>query len=97
MKDVSILQTFPSENRRSITTEEYLSKRWGLSISQAALTLKATTQKLTRSAIMPLTQRYRSDQVFNVHRIHGTMSTNTMDARCQLIHDKKYCQVFGNK
>ena len=25
------------------------------------------------------------------------MSTNTMDAICQLIHDKKYCQVFGNK
>ena len=35
--------------------------------------------------------------MFGVHRIHGTMSTNTMDARCQSIHDKKYCQGFGNK
>ena len=25
------------------------------------------------------------------------MSTNTMDAICQSIHDEKYCQVFGNK
>ena len=25
------------------------------------------------------------------------MSTDTMDARCQSIHDEKYCQVFGNK
>ena len=25
------------------------------------------------------------------------MSTDTMDARCQLINDEKYCQVFGNK
>ena len=25
------------------------------------------------------------------------MPTYTMDSRCQLIHDKKYCQVFGNK
>ena len=46
---------------------------------------------------MPLTRRYRADRMFDVRRIHGTMSTNTMDARCQSIHDKKYCQVFGNK
>ena len=25
------------------------------------------------------------------------MSTDTMDATCQSIQDKKYCQVFGNK
>ena len=25
------------------------------------------------------------------------MSTNTMDSRCQSIHDENYCQVFGNK
>ena len=24
------------------------------------------------------------------------MSTNTMDGRCQLIHNEQYCQVFGN-
>ena len=35
--------------------------------------------------------------MFDVRRIHGTMSTNTMDAICQSINDKKYCQVFGNK
>ena len=34
--------------------------------------------------------------MFDVRRIHGTNSTNSMDARCQSIHDKKYCQVFGN-
>ena len=55
------------------------------------------TQKLTRSAIMSLTRRYRADWMFNVSRIYGTMSTNTMDARCQSIHDKKYCQVFCNR
>ena len=61
MKYVSILQMFISENRHSSTTEEDLIEIWGLSIPQAALTLKATTQKLTISAIMPLTRRYRAD------------------------------------
>ena len=27
--------------------------------------------------------------MFGVRRIHGEMSTDTMDARCQLIHKKK--------
>ena len=35
--------------------------------------------------------------MFDVRGIHGTIYTDTMDARCQLIHNKKYCQVFGNK
>ena len=52
---------------------------------------------MIRSAIMPLARRYRADWMFNVCRIHGTMSTDTMDARCQSIHNENYCQVFGNK
>ena len=35
--------------------------------------------------------------MFYVRRIHGTMSTDTMDTRCQSIHQDKYLQVFGNK
>ena len=97
MHNFSIPRTFLSKNRHSSTTSEDLSKRWGLSISQVALTLKATTQKMTRSAIMPLARRYRAYWIFNICRIHGKIATNTMDTRCQSIHDKKYCQIFGNK
>ena len=69
-----------------MTTKD-LSKRWEIIISQSALTLKATTQKLTRYAIMSLAQRYRADWMFNVRRIYGTMSKDTMDDICQLIYD----------
>ena len=97
MKDVSMPQTFLSNNRHSSTTEEDLSERWELSISQVALTLKATTHKLTRSEIITLARRYRADQMFDVLRTHGTMSTDTMDARWHSIHYKNYCQVCRNK
>ena len=97
MKDVSIPQPFLSKNRHSSTIAEDRIKKWGLSISQAAITHKATTQKLNRYAIIPLARRYRSDLMFGVRRIHRKLSTNTMDARCQSIHDENYCQVFGNK
>ena len=39
-------RAFLSEERHSNTTPEYLRKRWWISVVQAALTLKATTQKL---------------------------------------------------
>ena len=90
-------QTFLSKNIHYSTISEDLREIWGLSIYQDALTLKSTTQNLTRSAIIPLAQRYRADWMFDVHRVHVTMSTDTMDSRCQSIHEKKYCQVFGNK
>ena len=66
-------------------------------MAQATLTLKATTQKLVRSAVMPLARRYGADHMFDVRRVHGMMSTYTMDARCNSIHAEKYLQVFGNK
>ena len=97
MQDVSMPCTFLPKNRYSSTTEEDLIKIWGIIISQEALTIKETTQNMTRSEIMPLARIYRVDRMFDVRIIHGTMYTDTMDARCQLIHDKKYYQVFGNK
>ena len=71
-----------------VRQQKILARDWGLNISQAALTLKVMTQKLTRSATITLAQRYRANRMFNVCRIHGKMSTNTMDARCQSIHEK---------
>ena len=90
-------KTFISKHRHSSMTPEDLSERWCISVAQAALTLKATTRKLVRSALMPLARRYRVDRMFMVNRIRGNMATDTMDARCNGIHGERYCQVFGNK
>ena len=72
--DIGLPRTFLSSKRHSSTTPEDLSERWGLSLAQAALTLKATTQRLTISAPMTLARRYRADQMFDVRQIHGTIS-----------------------
>jgi hypothetical protein len=67
--------TFLSQDRHSRTTPEELSERWGLSIAQAKLTLKATTRNLVRSALMPLARRYRVDRMFQPNRIEGIFAT----------------------
>ncbi len=95
--DIQAPYTFLSKDRHSSTTPEELSERWGLSIAQAALTLKATTRHLIRSALMPLARRYRADRMFQVNRLEGTWATDTMDMRCTSIHGERYCQVYANK
>lgn len=89
--------TFLSKDRHSSTTPEELSERWGLSLAQAKLTLKATTRRLVRSALMPLARRYRVDRMFDVKRLRTTIATDTMDARVTSIQGDRYCQVFGSK
>ena len=86
-----------SSERHTNTTAEDLSKRWSISIAQVALTLKATTQRLKRSALMPLSRRYRTDRMFGGKRLNCMMATNTLDSRVKSIHGQQYCQVFGNK
>ena len=91
-------RTFLSSERHSNTTSEDLSEIWNISVEQAKMTLLATTQHHARSAIMPLSRRYRVDRMFEPKRLLGTMATDTMDPRCESLHgDHRYCQVFGNK
>ena len=90
-------KTFISTSRHSNTTPEDLSEAWNISIEQAKMTLEATTQNHVRSAIMPLSRRYRIDRMFEPHRLIGEMASDTMDPRCDGLHGDRYCQVFGNR
>ena len=74
-----------------------LSERWGLSVAQAALTLKATTRHLLRSALMPLARRCRADRMFQAPRLEGTWATDTVDVRCNSVHGERCCPVCANK
>ena len=91
-------RTFLSSARHTNTTPEDLSEIWNISIEQAKMTLDATTQNHVRSAIMPLSRRYRTDRMFEPKRLLGTMASDTMDPKCKSIHgDYRYTQVYGNK
>lgn len=97
LKEVQQPRTFISAGRHSNTTPEDLSERWSISVAQAKLTLDATTQRLKRSALMPLARRYRADRMFDVKRLDCVVSTDTMHAKNKSIHGELYCQVFGTK
>ena len=95
--DVPITHTFQSSERHSDVSAESLSERWGISLATASKTLKNTTQRFLRSAILPLGRRYRQDRLFTRKTLHGDWATDTLDGRCKSLDGNKYAQVFTNK
>ena len=46
---------------------------------------------------MPLIRRYRSDLMYNLKRLQGHFSTNTLFADMKSLHAKTCCQVYLHK
>ena len=89
--------TFQSSQRHSTVDASSLSIRWVISVAQAALTLKATTQKYARSALLPLARRYRVDHMLGQKIFNAHVYTDNMDAIVASIHGNRYGQVFATK
>ena len=85
-----------SGKRHSSVSAEDISRRWGIGLVAAKQTLKVTTQRGVRSAILPLSRRYRTDRFYQPRRIKGDMYTDTAVAKTLSLNQNKYAQVFSN-
>ena len=56
--------TFQSKSRHCSVTPEDLSERWLIGLKQAKDTIRNTTQRILRSALLPLARRYRADRMY---------------------------------
>lgn len=74
-----------------------LAEKWGISLSKAMQTLNVTTQRLVRSAVLPIARRYRADRMLERPRIRGTLYSDTYDGRYTSIDGNRYAQVFANQ
>ena len=77
LQDVPAARTFESKERHTSVTPEDLSERWLIGLGQARETMKRTTQRTVRSAVMPLARRYRADRIFEKRRLRGKWFTDT--------------------
>jgi hypothetical protein len=78
-------------------TPIHLSEQWNIGEKQAEATLRATRQRGTRSAILPLARRYRADRRYIVPHIKGKVSTDTLHADVKSLTGMKYAQVYWKK
>lgn len=94
--DVPSIFVHESGERHSIVSAEDLSRRWGIGLGSAKQTLKVTTQRGVRSAILPLSRRYRSDRFYQNRRIKCDIYTDTAIAKVKSLNQNKVAQVFAN-
>ena len=50
-----------------------------------------------RSAVTPLSRRYKSERIFHKTRLGGKWSTDTTDGRVKSLDENLYAQVFAKK
>jgi hypothetical protein len=96
LTDTTTPYTFSSQDRRVDVTPQTLSDCWMIGLTQAQLTLKHTTQRFTRSALLPLARRYKADRIYHLPRLQGEWYTDTVFGRMKS-RDGNICgQIFAN-
>ena len=50
-----------TDNRHHGISDDSLARKWGIGLDKAKRNLRSTTRDNVRSALKPLTQRYRTD------------------------------------
>ena len=95
--DIPARRTFVSTDRHNRTTAIELSERWGIGLKRANDTIKATTQRAVRSAILPISRRYRADRMYCVKRLQGKFATDTIYSNIKSLKQNTCAQVFSSK
>ena len=93
-EDVPSSKTFHTSECKSTVSASDVSERWFICLKQATQTIKSTSQRLLRSAILPLAQRYRADRMYKCPRLRGVVYTDTMHGHFKSLDGNKYAQIF---
>ena len=95
--EVPSRKSLVSRERHPTITPENLAELWCIGPNKARATLHATTQMATRSAVLPISRRYRADKMYGVKRLNGKFSTDTLWSNCKSLHQNSHGQVFSHK
>ena len=84
-----------TEDRHHGVSPELLAQKWGIGMEKAKNTLKSTTQNSIRSAVLPLTRRYRTDFMSQrLRRLNTTWYTDTLFSKQKSIIGNTCAQMF---
>ena len=73
------------------TSAAMIADRFGIGLERARQTLKATTQKGTRPAFLPISRRYRADRQFGAKRLNDKFDTDTIRAKSRTLSSNFRC------
>ena len=91
LASVSQLET----SRHSGISAESLSRKWKIGLCAARNTLRVTTQQGIRTAVAPITRRYRVDNLaLHQNRLNTQLYTDTLFSKTLWLSGNKCAQVF---
>ena len=76
---------------------EVLADRFGIGLERAKQTLRATTQRGTGLALLPISRRYRANQQFGIKQLQGKFATNTIWAKSKTLRGNVASQIYSHK
>ena len=88
--------TFQSKGRHTALSSQELSERWHIGIEQARQTIRVTTQRGIRSAILPMARRYKADQFYQPRRLNQKYYTDTFFPTHKSLDGNTCMQVYSN-
>jgi hypothetical protein len=86
-----------SSKRHWDKSPEEISNLWHIGVKQAKETMQATTQKFVRSALLPISRRYRSDRHFYRKHLNSHFSSDLYYGRTQSLHGNTCAYIFSHK
>ena len=90
------LATYTYKRHRGISAD-ILARKWGIVIDKAKRTLQSTTHDNVRSALKPLTRRYRTDFLSQrLRRLNCRFYTDTLFAKDKYIVNNTCAQIFAD-
>ena len=97
LEDILTRQTYTSTEGHVNMSAEVLANRFGIGLEKARQTFKATTQRGTRSALLPIIRRYRADRQFGVRRLNRKFATDTIWAKSKTLRRNVASQIYSHK
>ena len=86
-----------SDERHTKVSDELIAERFGIGLIRAQRTLRVTTQRGIRSAILPISRRYRADRIFGIKRLNGKFVTDTAYGKLRSLRSNVGSQLYSHK
>jgi hypothetical protein len=90
-------RTHINNERHNKLSADTIAELWGIGPKKAKATLRATTQHGIRSAILPLSRRYKADRMYNMKRLQGRFATDTFFSDIKSMHNDTCAQIYSHK
>jgi hypothetical protein len=95
--DIPEQRAFIASDRHSTIKADTPREMCGISKKQAHKTLRITTQRDVRSAVMPLSRRYKSNLIYQTPRLGGHGYGDTLISNIRSIEGNTCAQIFANE